>query len=267
MIPERLDRLFDQDTPPAAREENRESLRKGISNFLAALAEQTSKRSALEGVVDCIFNEIEFVSILAGMESVKKLESEAITFAKSQIYGEGCEFNHLFLMLFLILHRISEVTDPESPLSASALRCHDFGLERIIEMTLHACRESTPPLESPWGSGTGALLLGVLLAHQSLFAGSDEKDLPQWVRRLFDDEEARQFLLVHRSNGSEWFNRERFEDLIGWLYLADMFSYGAETFDDKLSGKIITHGHAMVMDLLAKAETAQYRTDIFVSLL
>jgi len=201
------------------------------------------------------------------MESVKKLESEAITFAKSQIYGEGYEFYRLFLMLFLILHRISEVTDPESPLSASTLRCHEFGLERIIETTMHACRESNPRLESPWGSGTGVLLLGILLAHQSLFANSDEKDLPQRVKTLFDDEKARQFLLVHWINGSEWFNKERFEDLIGWLYLTDMLSCCTETLDDKSLRQIITRGHAMVIDLLAKAETAHYRTDIFVSLL
>ena len=266
MIPERLDMLFDPDTPPAVREVNREFLRKGFSKFLSALGKQTGHRDAIEGLVDRIFSEVEFVSILADMGSGNKPDSEALHFAKSQIYGKGCEFNHLFLMLFLSLHRISEVTDPGGPLSLSALRFHEFGLERIIEMTMHACRESTPPLESPWGSGTSALLLGVLLAHQSP-SGSDEKDLPQRVKRLFDDEEAQQFLLVHRSNRSEWFNRERFEDLIGWLYLTDMLSYGAETFDDKLLRKIITHGHAMVMDLVAKAETAHYRTDIFGSLL
>ena len=267
MIPERLDRLFDPDTPPAVREENRESLRKGFSKFLSALAEQTSNRSALEGVVDRIFNEIEFVSILAGMESVKKPESEAITFAKSQIYCEGCEFNRLFLMLFLILHRISEVTDPESPLSASALRCHEFGLERIIETTMHAYRESNPRLESPWGSGTGVLLLGILLAHQSSVAGKDKKDLTQRVKTLLDDEKARQFLLVHWSNGLEWFSRERFEELIGSLYLTDMLSCCAEVLDNKSLRQVITRGHGMVMELLAKAETAHYRTDILGSLL
>jgi hypothetical protein len=201
------------------------------------------------------------------MESAKKPESEAMDFAKSQIFGEGCEFNRLFLMLFLSLHRISEITDPDGTLSLSALRFHEFGLDRIIEMTMHECRESNPLLESPWGSGTGVLLLGILLAHQSLFAGRDEKDLPQRVKTLFVDEKARQFLLVHWCNGSEWFNRERFEDLTGWLYLTDMLSYCAEALDDKSLRQVITRGHGMVMDLLAKAETAHYRNDIFGSLL
>jgi len=267
MIPERLDILFYPDIPAAVREENREFLRKGFSKFLSALAEQTGNRSALEGVVDRIFSEVELVSILSGMRSGKKQESEAISFAKSQIYGEGCEFNRLFLMLFLILHRISEVTDPSGPISLSSIRFHEFGLEKISEMTMHECRESNPLLESPWGSGTGVLLLGILLTHQSLFAGGNEKDLSKRVKTLFNDEKAQQFLLVHCSNGSEWFNRERFEDLTGWLYLTDMLSSGVQTGDDKLLRQIVTHGHAMVMDLLAKAETAHYRTDIFGSLL
>ena len=267
MIPESLDKLFNPDTPAAVREESSKSLRKGLLEFLSALAEQTNNRSTLEGVVDRIFNEIEFVSILVGMESGEKLESDAITFAKSQIHGEGCEFNLLFLMLFLILHRISEVTEPEGPLSTSAIRYHEFGLERIIETTMHAYRESNPQLESPWGSGTGVLLMGILLAHQYLVAGKDEKDLTQPVKTLFEDEKARRFLLVHWSNGSEWFNKERFEDLTGWLYLTDMFSYCAKPLDDKSLRQIITRGHAVVMDLSAKAETARYRTDIFASLL
>jgi hypothetical protein len=201
------------------------------------------------------------------MESGEKLESDAITFAKSQIHGEGCEFNLLFLILFLILHRISEVTEPEGPLSTSAIRYHEFGLERIIETTMHAYRESNPQLESPWGSGTGVLLMGILLAHQYLVAGKDEKDLTQPVKTLFEDEKARRFLLVHWSNRLEWFNKERFEDMTGWLYLTDMFSYCAKPLDDKSLRQIITKGNAMVMDLSAKAETARYRTDIFVSLL
>lgn len=267
MIPERLDRVFDPEADPAARKENCEPLRRGISKFLAALAEQTGNRSDREGIVDHIFDEIGFVPILADMESVKKPGSKAIPYAKSQIHGEGCEFNHLFIMLFLILHRISEVTDPESPLSTSAIRYHEFGLERTIETTIHAFRESKPQLETPWDSGTAVLLLGLLLAHQSMFVGSDEKELPQRFKTLFEDEKARQFLLVHWSNGSEWFNKERFEDLMGWLYLVDMFSYCAETFDAKQLRKIMTHGYAMVMDLVAKAETAHYRTDIFGSFL
>jgi len=267
MIPGKAEMLFDPDTPPAVRKEKRESLRSGFSSFLSALAERTGYGGAIEGIVDRIFSEVEFVAILADMQSGEKPESEAIHFVKSQLYREGCEFNRLFLMLFLSLHRISEVTDPEGPLSVSALICHEFGFERTIERTIHACMEYNPPVDSPWGSATGVLLLGVLLTHQSLFSGRDEKDLPQRVKTLFNDKKVQQFLLVHWSNGSEWFNKERFEYLTWWLYLTDMISCCTEALDDKLQRQSITRGHEMVMGLLVKAETAHYRTDIFGSLL
>jgi hypothetical protein len=65
----------------------------------------------------------------------------------------------------------------------------------------------------------------------------------------------------------EWFNRERFEDLIGWLYLTDMIAYGAENGDEKHLRERMAESYGIVTDLFARAETAHYRTDIFRSLL
>uniref|UniRef100_A0A7C4XC49 Alpha-amylase n=1 Tax=candidate division WOR-3 bacterium TaxID=2052148 RepID=A0A7C4XC49_UNCW3 len=38
-------------------------------------------------------------------------------------------------------------------------------------------------------------------------------------RNFFEDKMVKEFLLVHRYNGIVWFNKERFEDLISWLFI------------------------------------------------
>ncbi len=267
MITERLGKLFDPDSPSVEREKNRKLLASHLTAFLSAIAEQTGHRENVEKVIDVIFHELESVGKLMDMRSRRKLESEAIRFAQSRLMVEGFEFNHLFLMLFLNLHRISLITDPGGSKSLSALRFHEFGLGRTIETTMHGCQEKLPSLASRWGSGTEVLLLEILLAHQSFFTIQNEKDMPQLVKALLDDEKVRQFLLVHWSGGAEWFNRERLEDLIGWLFLTDMISFGAETGDEKRLLGMITGSYGMVTNILAMAESAHYRTDIFRSLL
>jgi glycosidase len=267
MISVRVDKLFDPDTPAGEREENRKFLRSGLTAFLTALAEQTGRRGNIEAVTDRILRDLDFVGTLASMRSRRKLEREAIRFAQSRLLGEGCEFNRFFLALFLNLHRISEITDPGAIAQFSASRFYEFGLNRTVEMIVHGSREGRPLLASPWGSGTEIMLLGILLAHQYFFTVRSEETISQRVIALFEDEKAREFLLVHWSNGVEWFNRERFEDLIGWLYLTDMIAYGAENGDEKHLRERMAESYGIVTDLFARAETAHYRTDIFRSLL
>jgi hypothetical protein len=83
------------------------------------------------------------------------------------------------------------------------------------------------------------------------------------MNALFADELAKQFLLVNRSNGEEWFNKERFEDLMQWLYLTDMISLCAQTVDASLTTERFALGYETVIDYISKAESAHYRTDLF----
>ena len=84
------------------------------------------------------------------------------------------------------------------------------------------------------------------------------------LRKLFDDEGCAEFLLVHESGGFEWFNKERFEDLILWLYLASVASMTEKTIEKKRLPEELVRLHATVMELFTRAETAGYRLDSFL---
>lgn len=261
------DTLYDPGVPTAEREENRAILRGSLTAFLAALAEQTAQPANVEAVAKRISRDLDFVGLLVSMDSQEKREKEAIGFAQARLQGEENGFNRFFLTLFLHLHRISGITDPGASVNFSASRFYEFGLSGNIETMLHSSRESRSTLESPWGSGTEAMLLGILLAHRSLFTARSGEGGQEPAIALTEDEKVRQFLLVHWSNDVEWFNRERFEDLVGWLYLADIIAFGAEAEDEKLFREKIAASYGLATDLIALAETARYRFDIFRSLL
>jgi hypothetical protein len=263
-LPERMDPLFDPRASAEEREKNRDFLRNGIAALFLAIGEQTGHRKNIEGITDRIVREFEFAATLTGMRSQGKSENRAVQFVQSALQGKECEFNRLFLALYLILHRIGELEGKSDFAVRSADWLDQFGLARVLRTAFHQF-QGTEGLAPLWGSGTEVQMMQILLTHQAFLADRDAKAGSKRMNALFDDEKAREFLLVHRNNGVEWFNKERFEDLMLWLYLTDMVSWCAETVDESRISEMLALGYESIIDYVSKAESAHYRTDIFRS--
>jgi glycosidase len=261
-LPEHLDTLFNPRAAAAKKKESGQLLRSGVATLLNAIGEQTGHREKIEGISDRIVGELEFAATLSGMSNREMKKNNSARFVQSVLRGEECRFNRLFLAFYLILHRIGELGGESDFAVRSADWLDQFGMTRVLLTTFHQFQGTagTAPL---WGSGTELLMMRILLAHQSLFADRDATTRSKLMNALFADELAKQFLLVNRSNGEEWFNKERFEDLMQWLYLTDMISLCAQTVDASLTTERFALGYETVIDYISKAESAHYRTDLF----
>jgi glycosidase len=262
-IPERLDILLDPDSPADAVEESLDFFRESLIAFLTALGDHTGHRENIGIIAGKIVVELEFCRKITVTGKGKYGGSKAAGFFQSVLKGKECRFNRFFLAIFLILHRITETTGSEDFAGSPESWLAEFGLNSALRKIMHEFMGTGPAAECPWSSGTEVLLIALLLSHQAFFAERDEKVVADRISALFDDEKARQFLLVHWSNGVEWFNKERFVDLVRWLGLTNIISRGPETADEKILRAMISRIYDNVIDLFAKAETAHYRTDIF----
>jgi glycosidase len=262
-MPERMDIILAPDSPVDAVEESLDYFRENLIAFLSALGDHTGHRENIVIIADKVVDELEFTRKITGMGKGKYGGIKAEGFFQSALGDEECRFNRFFLAIFLILHRITETAGADDLTGSPEPWLDEFGLNSALRNIMHEFMKILPVPQCPWGSGTEVLLLAVLLSQQEVFTERDEKVAAERISALFGDEKTRQFLLVHRSDGNEWFNKERFEDLVKWLGLTYVISHGPETADEETLHSMISRIYDNVINLFAKAETAHYQTDIF----
>lgn len=96
-------------------------------------------------------------------------------------------------------------------------------------------------------------LLKLLLRYQSC----NVQDKAEWLGGLLDDSAVRNYLLVHRYQGHEWFNRERFERLVS----AMLITAGLDLSKPEVSDP--TQYRQRVATLLTLAEESDYQLEKF----
>jgi hypothetical protein len=166
----------------------------------------------------------------------------------------------LLLSTILILappaEKVSAAGDKPQALSF----VEEFGLTRGI-------REEFFRYEQPSQSAPPDLLVRSVLASRGLFRAWSQEDMRRdLLVQLLEEKGARQLLEVHWSSGEVWFNKERFEELLGWLALFDLVVVASELTDTEVAKLAVAHA-AAVCDLVAQAEESGYRVDNLLSLL
>ncbi len=98
----------------------------------------------------------------------------------------------------------------------------------------------------------------LMTKHQRWFTLRDRKTSRARlaVNEWLDDDETRRFLQINRYNNVDWFNKEAFETLIGWMFLVTFVS---------LKPKEILAAHEVVKTLLAAEKKSKYRVDKLLS--
>jgi glycosidase len=177
------------------------SYKKDISRFLVALAAQISvttevQHAILKEIPACL----KAVSTLKSSKPSAKNSREHLT-RMIDILDMPCGRQLLLAWLLLKEHPI----DLES-----------YGLDYSLKL---ACSYETTTAES----NRAVQLLQALLAGTP--ADSTNSVLP--IEKAFTTNAGRTFLQVHESGGTEWFNKERFEDLLEWLSIISIMGHAA----------------------------------------
>jgi hypothetical protein len=68
-------------------------------------------------------------------------------------------------------------------------------------------------------------LMEILFFHHRLFADPTEEQFPRAVLTMLDRQEVHDFIHVNQYKGIWYFNKERFEEVINWLYTASWIEH------------------------------------------
>ncbi len=235
----------------------------------ALLAEQAlcfyqSVSRHADRIFDCVAG---VQTLLDDLDEVKEIllvapgtHGEVLSFARGPLdspAGRACLFIHR-----LLRNMVAQQASGDGAVELF----HRFGLRQIVDRILGEVEWSAGEL-LPRGEGREGLLLEILLHHADYFTEWDNALQGQRTRMLFDDPLVQAFLLVHESGGETWFNKERIETLLQWLFLVEMTGDQAGRDDTEHLQVRMALLYSSVVELNAVAEKASYRPQNFLMLL
>jgi len=195
---------------------------------------------------------------IAALQHVKSRDEQEETTEKGVVPATAT--GRLLLAAFLILHEAGRLSTAEDYQFVSFSWYGELGLDwAFAESEGETSDESTHRREI-------ALLLKPLLRWQHFFAGWEQSTAQDRFTNLFADPTAREFLQCHPYEEHEWFDMERFEMLLHWLFTVKALDLAAgkdpEQFVNEISNLRKTR-----QDLQDVAAAAGYRVDRFLEML
>jgi glycosidase len=142
----------------------------------------------------------------------KRQYKEITTLSRSYLKNRK---NFLYTVFgWLFVHRLGNIIENEHDQPAlSRSWIDEWKLGLIIADTFKECGYDHE--KSQWA----LLTIKILTSHQSCLDKLKDSNITAMLESLFSDPEVRHFLQVNRYKEKLWFNKESFEQLMGWIFV------------------------------------------------
>ena len=204
--------------------------------------------------------------LLEDLDEVREMGMAGDTSGRAREYARepvGSVAGRTFLFFYRLFRRMGAVEGSGDTVFELFDR---FGLKQVAAEVLGGVARTTGET-LPRGEGIEGRLMNILMSLAGYFTEWDDAECAERARGLFTDQEARAFLLVHESGGETWFNKERFESLLQWLFVAEMSGDLAGRDDLEHLHVRMALLYKAVESLITAANKASYRPKQFLALL
>jgi len=263
VMPNALCILFDLAASLSNRKEAECTIQEKLQKFLVKLQGEGSLKLDIPRLVQDILRNM---AALLGIPQLKSRKKGWKTARETllALLDPGKNNNGTLSLLSIILQHLSGSLGEnfrEHPENIVA----EFAVSRTLASCFGQVSETIPGVH-PSAAGNGQdLLLKIMLIHKSFFlkrteiAANDER-----LERLFADDGVQEFLHVHQHEGIEWFNRERFEELLKALCLTGLCTLVTKaTISEEIVSETIRILNE-VQEYCDRAEKSGYRTQHFL---
>ena len=184
-----------------------------------------------------------------------KESDEALVYLRSRL-PEGDDQHLVFwrvALIWAVVHSLGRVIRPGERGRQSAALMDEWRLGRVITRSIQALHCDLEEAKRE------ARLIKIMTRHQGWWR-RPHKHLHSSLRRLFGYPAVQSYLGFNRFAGELWFQKERFDDLIFWLFTASTIQV-AKDADTREEAFSIVDGWRFreTVALLRSAETAGYR--------
>ena len=220
------------------------------SNRFHSILNATTKDLAIKEVdsgIEALEHLLRLSALLANKRTLATIPGKSADFQSTIFSSEG-----ICLLMVLSLFRTKSIGTFEK-----------FGLD----YTLHNHLLSLNLIQPEMSASNYILLAQSLLA---LVTDSNNRSIIGKHRLLqiaFSLPASREFLLVHESERIFWFNKERFETLVKWLGITELFDTTVKLTSERALAKLLKSSEDSYTEILDLATHAGYKASLFLSLI
>jgi len=255
-----LDGYVGEELDDAERQEARTLITRQALVFYRAVAAHANGDFDCDRGVRLLLEDLDEVREFSLSRASRDTGGEAPAYAREPL---GSAAGWAFLCAYRLFRNMGASEGTGEPVGVLFDR---FGLKQVVNDAFAGiARTAGEPL--PRGEGLEGLLMEILMRHAGFFTEWDDAECAARTAALLADREVKAFLLVHESGGETWFNKERLEWLLQWLFLAEMS--GDLAGRDELEHLLVrmTLLYKAVVMLSTAAEKARYRPQQFLAVL
>jgi glycosidase len=234
--------------------------------FFAAVRHEANLPVDADALSEALLQDLQQLRQLVALKGRRNSEKEALAALREVLPGEGAaqaprggQFYRI-LLPWLCLHRIAVLATKQPGESPAWL--DDFLIIGTLREVLSS--ESEPPCNLPDHEAAGeALLVRILLAQAHPLCDLSK----QGFMLLLEDADVQTYLGCNWFGGVQWFNRERLETLLYWLFHSRALCVASNT--PRLGQQVLDILIAMHQDVRRwreQAAEAGYRMDHFRAL-
>jgi hypothetical protein len=212
-----------------------------VRRFLTALAAQTGVRvTKQDAALAALPSALEFLAVLPALKPSVKAAATLLSRLAARL---GTPAGKRLLLAWLLLKDRN-------------IELETFGLDFALKQTGEQ--------ESVAEKLQAVLLLQALLACEGT---GNVTEGGATVERAFATAACRAFMQVHESGGTEWFNKERFEELLEWFSIVALMEGAARKPAPRTISTLLGRLAAENLRLNESAAHAGYRTKLLLRLL
>ncbi len=167
------------------------------------------------------------------------------------------------LLCWIFIHNIGSMVNEQDYATISRAWIDEWLLGKIIANTLKKMGLSD---EISWRS---VGIIKILISHQDWFDTKISKDqfayyiLRSWLR----DNEFQGFLGINRYQDILWFNKEAFQEILWWMYLASLIKTCQKMDQPEVISQEIIAQYEVILELLKAAEESSYQVETILEAL
>lgn len=230
--------------------------------FLSAVSEHLGVHKDLAPAWESMFGRLELFAALLAEETDDKASNEALRYLKSNSENDYSPVFYLILSAYAALRNAGSIVNENRPANSAVSLIEDFSLGRMIKSAFE--RKLSKESLSSMDASTGLSLITILLKCDALFSVSEKEVFTCNFCALMNDTIVKKFLLVNEYDNRSWFNKERFEEMLFWIFTTAALEITAHSkLTPETLGKI-SEVHKAVVNLLEAAAETSYCFDAFL---
>ncbi len=237
-----------------------------VARLLAGVQAITASSAAATDIVNKIQNEVGALLTLQrsasgkGGRRLKPLDYLIHGPTSQASLGSGDAQVWGALLAWVFTHRLGELVNPQQAQQISRAWIDELLLDRLIRSGL-----AELGLDEA-AQAKAASLVRLMISHQTWFEDAGDKDrLAAILERWLQDGDVQRFLQINRYQGVLWFNKEAFEELLWYLYAANLLLSAGDAGGAVSLARLAQPRYRLIRGLLAAEKESAYQVQKLLS--